>query len=80
MRNQMSLYHMELKARNAASKPHLSNAMRAALEAYANSHGRTWKSQLLDDWMTGRSEGELQQVRNIFGPRWLQRYKLEVVR
>jgi len=47
----------------------------AALRHYAREHGRTWKSQLLHDWETGRSEGLLQQVRNAFGPTWLVRFR-----
>jgi hypothetical protein len=47
-----------------------------ALINYANANGRTWKSKLNDDWMNGRAEGELQQVRNQFGPTWLARFKL----
>jgi hypothetical protein len=56
--------------------PELTEAQAQALQAYAKEHGRTWKSQLNQDWMTGKTEGELQQVRNIFGPRWLQGYKV----
>lgn len=48
----------------------------AALSAYAAEHGRTWKSQLNDDWMNGRASGPLQQVRNQFGPSWLVRFRL----
>jgi hypothetical protein len=48
----------------------------AALRSYAAEHGRTWKSQLNDDWMNGRASGPLQQVRNQFGPSWLIRFKL----
>lgn len=42
-----------------------------ALQQYADKNGRTWKAQLLDDWMHARVAGPLQQVRNAFGPRWL---------
>ena len=42
-----------------------------ALKTYAAEHGRTWKSQLLDDWTYARTSGPLQQIRNQFGPRWL---------
>jgi hypothetical protein len=48
----------------------------AALRAYAAEHGRTWKSQLNDDWMNGRASGPLQQIRNQFGPSWLLRFRL----
>jgi hypothetical protein len=50
-----------------------------ALEDYAARHGRQWKRQLLDDWLSGRDAREpqgplLRQLRNRFGPRWLQTY------
>lgn len=48
----------------------------AALQAYAAKNGRTWKDKLMTDWMNGRAQGSLQQVRNDFGPSWLARYKL----
>jgi hypothetical protein len=52
-----------------------------ALRSYAEAHGRTWKSQLHDTWMTGRYDSSddsmnLQQVRNEFGPSWLVRFHL----
>lgn len=49
-----------------------------ALQVYAAQHGRTWKSQLLDLWMSGKNEnaGALRQVRNNFGPRWLMKFRL----
>ena len=47
----------------------------AALRQYALDNGRYWKSQLNDDWMNGRASGELQQVRNEFGPSWLIKFK-----
>lgn len=50
-----------------------------ALIVYANGHGRSWKSQLRNDWMTGRVTGDLQQIRNQFGPSWLARFKLPIV-
>jgi hypothetical protein len=46
-----------------------------ALQDYAAEHGRTWKSQLNDDWMNGCVTGELQRIRNAFGPTWLLRFK-----
>lgn len=56
----------------------------AALQRYASHHGRHWKSQLLDDWGTGRdaeqSDGSLlRQIRNTLGPAWLNAYCLPVV-
>jgi hypothetical protein len=52
-----------------------------ALQSYAKENGRTWKSKLNHDWMTGiysRSvDGALlQQVRNTFGPSWLVHFRL----
>ena len=46
-----------------------------ALRNYAQKHGHTWKRDLLHDWETGHAEGELQQVRNQFGPSWLVRFR-----
>lgn len=48
-----------------------------ALETYAEEHGRTWKAQLREDWMNGRTSGTLQQLRNSpdFGPVGLIHYK-----
>jgi hypothetical protein len=47
-----------------------------ALQAYAASHGRTWKAQLNYEWQSGTAHGPLQQIRNSFGPSWLIRFKL----
>lgn len=57
-------------------KPKLTPEQLAALQAYADSHGRTWKAQLNYEWMSGTATGALQQIRNIFGPTWLVRFKL----
>ena len=51
-----------------------------ALKAYAEKHGRNWKSKLKEDWRMGRDEqheggGYLRQIRNIFGPVWLSKFK-----
>ena len=53
----------------------------AALMAYAAAHGRTWKQQLRDAWMTASEPGLLQQLRNAsyFGPRGLNAYTLPTV-
>lgn len=53
----------------------------AALQAYAATHGRTWKQSLLDAWMNGADAREpkgylLRQLRNRFGPSWLVNYQL----
>ena len=52
-----------------------------ALRGFAARHGRTWKSKLLDHWMSGAEHrepdhGPLREVRNMFGPSWLARFKL----
>lgn len=47
-----------------------------ALKNYADLNGRNWKSKLQHDWVNGHSVGELQQVRNQFGPAWLVRFNL----
>jgi hypothetical protein len=53
-----------------------------AVIRFAAEHGRTWKSQLNDAWMTGNYVGFvgshlLQQVRNQFGPEWLVKFNLK---
>lgn len=56
----------------------------AAVIAFAEDNGRTWKASLNDAWMTDgyrryivRDDAShlLQQVRNQFGPRWLKSFK-----
>jgi hypothetical protein len=55
----------------------LTQEQAAALIAYAAQHGRTWKSELRADWFSGRTVGELQQIRNEFGPAWLTRFDIK---
>jgi hypothetical protein len=48
-----------------------------ALRAFAARHGRTWKAQLREAWMSGQYDdaddsATLQQIRNTLGPQWLQ--------
>jgi len=50
-----------------------------ALRRYAAAHGRTWKAQLHQAWMTGQYDAgdydsTLQCIRNQFGPSWLVRF------
>lgn len=60
----------------------LNEDQRVALEAAKSALGRTWKSKLRHMWMDGMYDRygmgdhscELQQVRNQFGPTWLDRY------
>ncbi|MVF24211.1 hypothetical protein EVC37_21760 [Methylocaldum sp. BRCS4] len=52
-----------------------------ALKRWADKHGRTWKSKLRDAWISGdyglfEDAPFLQQLRNQFGPTWLNRFKL----
>lgn len=54
----------------------LSGEALEAVTAFAREHGRFWKQQLRDDWMAGRAEQELHQLRNTHGPKWLSRFKL----
>lgn len=61
----------------------LSVAQRAALQRYANQHGRQWKSQLSSDWSSGRDDRRedgalLRQVRNQLGPEWLHSSKNDI--
>ncbi len=55
----------------------LTTEQRAALAAYAMDRGRTWKSQLRQDWENGRASGPLQEIRNSFGPGWLTTFRLD---
>lgn len=55
--------------------------LEAALRKYAAAHGRCWKQDLRQSWMTGQyyladDEGTLQRIRNNFGPSWLVRFSL----
>lgn len=48
-----------------------------ALKRFASQHGRTWKSKLVDAWISGKDDhlpdgGLLRQVRNELGPQWLR--------
>lgn len=48
----------------------------AALQRFADQHGRTWKRALLELWSAGRDEKHpdgslLRQVRNTLGRDWL---------
>lgn len=51
-----------------------------ALNDFARENGRMWKVALRRAWQTGNYEGcqyapVLQQIRNTFGPSWLQSYR-----
>jgi plasmid stability protein len=49
-----------------------------ALRAYAATHGRYWKAQLREAWMTASEPGILQALRNAahFGPGGLIAFRL----
>jgi hypothetical protein len=53
-----------------------------ALRRYAREKGRYWKESLRLDWYNadprigGEVSGELQQLRNELGPRWLNRFRM----
>ena len=60
--------------------PALDDADRAALQAFADAHGRRWKSVLSDEyWLNARiwsgpvpgMGNVLHAIRNDFGPTWL---------
>lgn len=51
-----------------------------AVDRFALKHGRYWKRELRLAWYTGRDAEEpeghlLRQVRNNFGPPWLEKYR-----
>lgn len=61
-------------------KTQLTEEQDAAIQAYAEHYGKGWKKQLLDDWLTGKDASRpnghlLRQVRNQFGPQWLEEYR-----
>lgn len=57
----------------------------AAVKAFAELNGRTWKQALRYAWYSGDyryaygkvDTALLQQLRNNFGPRWLNAFRLE---
>jgi len=51
-----------------------------AITTYAAEHGRTWKRQLLDDWMHCRLWGPIHHLRNTRGPSWLARFRFPASR
>lgn len=62
----------------------LSTEQLAALRAFANDNGRSWKRELNHAWSTGDwsqdhgdNAGLLQQIRNTFGPSWLVKFKFD---
>lgn len=57
------------------TKPRPNKAQTKALQAFANRHGRRWKTELVRLWGMDRPPSKqdalLQQVRNEFGPEYL---------
>lgn len=55
----------------------------AALKRFAKSHGKGWKHRLKDVWFVRGAERGipdaplLRQIRNQFGPEWLDNLELE---
>ncbi len=51
----------------------------AAVERWHRRHGRSWKAELRAAWESGayhtNDDSLLQQLRNEFGPRWLNAYR-----
>lgn len=60
---------------------HLNEVYLQALRAYAASAGRNWKQELAHDWARAGSRqvnqhtySLLHQLRNAYGPRWLDTF------
>lgn len=56
-----------------------------ALRDFRDRHGRFWKRELQELWITGADAnqpngGLLRQVRNNFGPLWLHRHGEEAIK
>lgn len=67
-----------MNTRKTPSLDDLEPDQRAAVIAFRDEHGRTWKSQLNTHWFDGTDANFtggrfLRQVRNQFGPQWLFR-------
>jgi hypothetical protein len=54
--------------------PILTNAQCHALQEFAEANGKQWKRLLIQDWNSENPQysGELRQIRNEFGPKWLK--------
>ncbi len=60
------------------NKPALSDLppdLLKALVDFRAENGRSWKRTLLAGWLRAAFPGELQRLRNDFGPEWLTRIK-----
>ena len=47
-----------------------------ALQLFARTHGRSWKSRLRTEWSNATADPLLHRLRNTHGPRWLECYRL----
>lgn len=54
----------------------LTPEQREALIHFRNTHGRSWKTLLLQGWERSKYPGPLQQIRNQYGPEWLAKLPL----
>jgi hypothetical protein len=73
----LSQYHL---LENVRERVNLAERV-SAIRQWAKLHGRTWKSKLRDAWISGdygdfEESNLLQQIRNAYGPSWLDRFKL----
>ncbi len=55
--------------------PAITPEQHQALRAFAQQHGRTWKSHLRRLWMKASAPPILHALRNTHGPRWLMKYR-----
>lgn len=60
-----------------ADYPPLMRDQAVALRAYAQGHGRSWKTRLCVEWMNATADPLLHQLRNSHGPTWLNRLVLD---
>lgn len=54
----------------------LRNELLQALVTYAAQNGRRWKIRLAGEWERATASPALMEVRNAFGPSWLQGFRL----
>ena len=61
------------------NKPTVPPEVVAAVIAFANANGRTWRAKLRSLWNSGRDTGLLRQARNTIGPSGIDRLKINPV-
>ena len=61
----------------SAAADALSLEDRLALQAFADDHGRLWKSRLKALWLDGQDTGALRRLRNQLGPAGLDGIRLQ---